>query len=97
MPLLSKNSKHIFTPSYIQYYSTVSNFSFSFCGVYVFLNHWNRKREKELGMEKEAKRKRKGKARKRREKEGKRRGPLELKQPGGDSLCCQETWESFGR
>lgn len=49
MLLLRKNRKHIFIWSYIQYYSTVTNFSLSFPSVHVFLNDGNWKREKEPG------------------------------------------------
>lgn len=32
-----------------------------------------------------------------REGKGRERGDVELKQPTEGRLCCQETWESFGR
>lgn len=55
-------------------------------------------RQEGTGVEKGAKRKRREKQGGReREGKGRERGAVGLKQPTEGSLCCQETWESFGR
>lgn len=69
MLLLSKNWKCSFMQNNIQHHSTVTNFSFSFPSMCVFINVQNWKREEKLGVGEGCKEKEEGKARKVRGKE----------------------------
>lgn len=73
MLLLSQNWKHSFVQNNIQHHSTVTNFSFSFPSVCVFLNVQNWKREEKLGAGEGCKEKEEGKARRVRGKEKEKR------------------------